>query len=75
MMLARAKYSNDAETDDELSFRQGDVLNVIQVDFNGLEGWWLCSLRGKTGIAPGNRLEAVKGAKIKRRMCKSVNCE
>ena len=60
-MLARAKYSNNAETSDELSFRQGEVLNVLQKDFEGLEGWWLCSLRGKTGLAPGNRLEAVKG--------------
>ena len=60
-MLARAKYSNDAETPDELSFRHGDIVTVVQLDFNGLDGWWLCSLRGKTGIAPGNRLQPVTG--------------
>ncbi|KAK3086864.1 hypothetical protein FSP39_024574 [Pinctada imbricata] len=59
--LAKALYDNIAETPDELAFRRGDVLTVVQVDTNGLEGWWLCSLRGKQGIAPGNRLKLLTG--------------
>ena len=27
---------------------------------DGLIGWWLCSLHGKQGIAPGNRLQEIK---------------
>ena len=59
MMLAKAVYTNDAEAADELSFKQGEILHVIEKDPNGLEGWWLCQLRGKTGIAPGNRLKEI----------------
>ena len=27
---------------------------------DGLIGWWLCSLHGRQGIAPGNRLQEIK---------------
>ena len=61
MMLAKAAFDNAGETAEELSFRRGDVLNVLQIDPNGLEGWWLCSLKGVIGIAPGNRLKQITG--------------
>ncbi|CAL1545758.1 unnamed protein product [Lymnaea stagnalis] len=61
MFLAKALYDNIAETPDELAFRRGDVLTVVEQDTNGLDGWWLCSLRGKHGIAPGNRLKILSG--------------
>lgn len=60
-ILAKAVYDNPAETPDELAFRRGDVLAVIEQDTGGLEGWWLCSFRGKQGIAPGNRLKLMTG--------------
>ncbi|XP_071152195.1 breast cancer anti-estrogen resistance protein 1-like [Mytilus edulis] len=60
-ILAKAVYDNKAETPDELAFRRGDVLSVIEQDTGGLEGWWLCSYRGKQGIAPGNRLQLLTG--------------
>ena len=56
-MLARALFDNIAETPDELAFRRGDVLTVLEQDTSGLDGWWLCTLRGKRGIVPGNRLK------------------
>lgn len=59
MLIARAIYDNEAETTDELSFDREDILAVLELDYNGMEGWWLCSLRGKTGIAPANRLLVV----------------
>lgn len=46
-MLAKAVYDNIAESTDELAFKRGDILNVIEQDTDGLEGWWLCSLRGR----------------------------
>ena len=60
-MLAKALYDNDAETEEEISFHRGDVVTVLQLDPNGLEGWWLCSFKGRIGIAPGNRLKGLSG--------------
>lgn len=54
--LAQALYDNAAESPEELSFRRGDVMLVLERDPPTLSGWWRCSLRGKQGIAPGNRL-------------------
>lgn len=54
MFSAKALYNNVADTPDELSFSKGDVLEVLENDDNG---WWVCSLKGKVGIAPGNRLQ------------------
>ncbi|VDK69467.1 unnamed protein product [Dibothriocephalus latus] len=56
-ILARALYDNNPEYSQELGFVKGDVLTVLKKDPEGYEGWWICSLRGKVGIAPGNRLE------------------
>ncbi|XP_041436113.1 embryonal Fyn-associated substrate isoform X2 [Xenopus laevis] len=55
--LAQALYDNSAESPEELSFRRGDVMLVLERDAPSLGGWWRCSLRGQQGIAPGNRLQ------------------
>ncbi|XP_054731889.1 breast cancer anti-estrogen resistance protein 1 isoform X2 [Anastrepha obliqua] len=55
-LYAKAIYDNFADSPDELAFKKGDVLTVIEQDTDGLEGWWLCSLRGREGLCPGNRL-------------------
>ncbi|XP_077423220.1 breast cancer anti-estrogen resistance protein 1 isoform X1 [Vanacampus margaritifer] len=60
-VLAKALYDNAAETPDELSFRKGDILTVLERDTQGLDGWWLCSLHGRQGIVPGNRLKVLVG--------------
>ncbi|KAF7650609.1 hypothetical protein LDENG_00122960 [Lucifuga dentata] len=60
-MLAKALYDNVAESPDELSFRKGDILTVLERDTQGLDGWWLCSLHGRQGIVPGNRLKVLVG--------------
>jgi len=56
-LLAKARYNNLSETEDELSFRQGDVVTVLKKDFNQQRDWWLCELRGKVGMVPANYLE------------------
>ncbi|XP_071091873.1 enhancer of filamentation 1-like [Haliotis cracherodii] len=61
MFLAKALYDNIAESPDELAFRRGDVLTVTELNTGGLDGWCLCSLRGKQGIAPRNRLKILSG--------------
>ncbi|XP_045487575.1 breast cancer anti-estrogen resistance protein 1 isoform X2 [Pieris rapae] len=59
--MARALYDNIAESPDELAFRRGDLLTVLEQNTGGSDGWWLCSLRGRQGICPGNRLRIVAG--------------
>uniref|UniRef100_A0A1A8MN80 Breast cancer anti-estrogen resistance protein 1 n=1 Tax=Nothobranchius pienaari TaxID=704102 RepID=A0A1A8MN80_9TELE len=60
-LMAKALYDNVPESPEELAFRKGDILTVIEQNTGGLEGWWLCSLRGCQGIAPGNRLKLLIG--------------
>ncbi|XP_049290787.1 breast cancer anti-estrogen resistance protein 1 isoform X2 [Anopheles funestus] len=59
-LLAKATFDNIAESTDELAFRKGETLTVIETDTNGLKGWWLCQLRGRQGICPGNRLKIIQ---------------
>ena len=59
--MARALYDNVPECAEELAFRKGDILTVIEQNTGGLEGWWLCSLHGRQGIVPGNRVKLLIG--------------
>ena len=63
-ILARAIFDNSAEVAQELTFSRGDVLTVLKKDPPGFEGWWICSLAGRVGIAPGNRLEILGSVKV-----------
>jgi hypothetical protein len=36
-------------------------LTVLEQNPNNLIGWWLCSLNGRQGIAPQNRLRLMPG--------------
>ncbi|XP_055992669.1 breast cancer anti-estrogen resistance protein 1 [Sorex fumeus] len=65
-VLAKALYDNVAESPDELSFRKGDIMTVLERDTQGLDGWWLCSLHGRQGIVPGNRLKILLGMQDKK---------
>ncbi|XP_075704904.1 cas scaffolding protein family member 4-like [Rhinoderma darwinii] len=56
-MLAKALYDNKAECSDELAFRKGDILTVLDQNVFGSEGWWRCYLHGRQGLAPANRLQ------------------
>ncbi|XP_044256876.1 breast cancer anti-estrogen resistance protein 1 [Tribolium madens] len=59
--LARALYDNIPDSPDELAFRKGDTLIVLEQNTANIEGWWLCSLRGRQGICPANRLRLIPG--------------
>ncbi|XP_030337452.1 enhancer of filamentation 1 isoform X2 [Strigops habroptila] len=63
-LMARALYDNVPECAEELAFRKGDILTVIEQNTEGLEGWWLCSLHGRQGIVPGNRVKLLVGAAV-----------
>uniref|UniRef100_A0A8C0YWA4 Embryonal Fyn-associated substrate n=1 Tax=Cyprinus carpio carpio TaxID=630221 RepID=A0A8C0YWA4_CYPCA len=47
---------------EELAFRKGDILMVLDQEQGGGPGWWLCSLHGRQGIAPANRLRLLRTA-------------
>ncbi|XP_065189517.1 breast cancer anti-estrogen resistance protein 1-like isoform X2 [Sycon ciliatum] len=51
--LAEAVYNNAAEAKDELSFRKGDIVTVIEKNY-GADGWWLCQINNRQGIVPYN---------------------
>ncbi|NWZ93171.1 CASS4 protein, partial [Nesospiza acunhae] len=55
--LAKALYDNKAECSDELAFRRGDIVTVLEQHVAGSRGWWRCSLHGHHGLAPANRLQ------------------
>ncbi|XP_041450514.1 breast cancer anti-estrogen resistance protein 1 isoform X2 [Drosophila obscura] len=55
-LYAKAIYDNYADSPDELPFKKGDILTVIEQDTEGIQGWWLCTLKNRQGLCPGNRL-------------------
>ncbi|XP_068612189.1 embryonal Fyn-associated substrate [Brachionichthys hirsutus] len=61
-VLAKALFDNAAESPEELAFRKGDILMVLEREQSGGPGWWLCSLHGRQGIAPANRLRLLQTA-------------
>lgn len=61
-VLAKALFDNTAESQEELAFRKGDILMVLEQEKSGGPGWWLCSLHGRQGIAPANRLRLLQTA-------------
>lgn len=61
-VLAKALFDNAAESPEELAFRKGDILMVLEQEQGGGPGWWLCSLHGRQGIVPANRLRLLQTA-------------
>ena len=51
---AQALYDYDASTPDELTFREGDILTVLQKDPGG---WWEAELNGQKGWIPANYVQ------------------
>lgn len=47
---ATALYDNIADSPEELAFRRGDILEVLERDTNNMVGWWLCTLRDRKVI-------------------------
>eukprot|EP00300_Choanocystis_sp_HF-7_P024389 c2582_g1_i1.p1 GENE.c2582_g1_i1~~c2582_g1_i1.p1 ORF type:complete len:421 (+),score=129.33 c2582_g1_i1:30-1265(+) len=52
----RALYEFESTNEDELSFREGDVMVVLE---ECEEGWWRASLNGKEGMIPFNYVEVI----------------
>ncbi len=52
VQLYEAQFDYDAQEDNELSFKEGDVITVLDT-FKGA-GWWKCQLNGNVGLVPQN---------------------
>ena len=52
---ARALYDYDAAQEGDLSFREGDVITLI--DTSDPSGWWVGELNGVQGTFPSNFVE------------------
>uniref|UniRef100_A0A8C6MJ63 Cas scaffold protein family member 4 n=1 Tax=Nothobranchius furzeri TaxID=105023 RepID=A0A8C6MJ63_NOTFU len=69
-------YDNTAECPDELAFKKGDIIIVMDQNVDGTDGWWICSLHGQHGLAPANRLRLLPQTLDDPRLCiaESDNC-
>eukprot|EP01129_Flabellula_baltica_P008885 TRINITY_DN3554_c0_g1_i1.p1 TRINITY_DN3554_c0_g1~~TRINITY_DN3554_c0_g1_i1.p1 ORF type:complete len:312 (+),score=86.55 TRINITY_DN3554_c0_g1_i1:110-1045(+) len=50
---ARALYTFNAESPQELSFQQGDILNILTQQGD----WWTAEINGRNGLIPGNYVQ------------------
>ena len=52
-------FPYDAENPDEVSIREGDIVEVLQFDDEtGQAGWWMVKcVNGKQGLVPDNFVE------------------
>ncbi|XP_016420184.1 cas scaffolding protein family member 4-like [Sinocyclocheilus rhinocerous] len=73
-LFARALYDNTAEIEDELAFRKGEIIMVLEKNVPGSIGWWKCSLRGRQGLAPANRLAPLSPAEAEN-ICMNLGTE
>ncbi|XP_077059716.1 cas scaffolding protein family member 4 isoform X2 [Siphateles boraxobius] len=73
-LYAKALYDNTAETEDELAFRKGDIIMVLEKIVAGSIGWWMCSLHGRQGLAPANRLAPLSPAEAKK-LCTNLSAQ
>ena len=51
----------EAEEDDEISFRRGAVVDVLQ---KSLDGWWKISVDQQVGLAPATFLKKVDNPEV-----------
>lgn len=65
-LFARALFDNTAESEDELAFRKGDIIMVLERNVAGSTGWWKCSVHGHKGLAPANRLGLLSPAQAEK---------
>uniref|UniRef100_A0A673GCG5 Cas scaffold protein family member 4 n=1 Tax=Sinocyclocheilus rhinocerous TaxID=307959 RepID=A0A673GCG5_9TELE len=58
----------------ELAFRKGEIIMVLEKNVPGSIGWWKCSLRGRQGLAPANRLAPLSPAEAEN-ICMNLGTE
>ena len=51
-------FSYTADHDDEISIKEGDIVDVITME-TGQDGWWLVTYGIQEGLAPSNYLSLI----------------
>jgi myosin I len=51
---AKALFDYDATASDELTIKEGDIINIVE---KSESGWWEGEINGKVGLFPGNYVE------------------
>ncbi|XP_050400125.1 unconventional myosin-Ie isoform X2 [Patella vulgata] len=51
---AKCLFAYDAQDTDELSFNEGEIIDIVREDQSG---WWVGKLRGREGLFPANYIE------------------
>lgn len=59
-MSVKVLFDYDAEQDDELNLKVGDVVTNVSIQDGG---WWEGELRGKRGMFPENFVERIQNVK------------
>lgn len=61
LSVCQALYDYDAQGEDELSLRRGQLVEILSRDvkISGDEGWWTGKIGDKVGIFPSNFVEEV----------------
>lgn len=57
-LLPQALYSYTALHSDELTFQEGELLELTEKVDGG--SWWRATYKGQTGLAPANYIELIK---------------
>jgi myosin-1 len=50
-------WDNEAESSDELSFWENDIIRILSQDPSG---WWKGEANGRIGFFPGNRVSLLR---------------
>ncbi|CAN7989218.1 unnamed protein product [Ixodes hexagonus] len=56
---ARVLYGYDAQNEDELTIREGDIIVVLTKEVED-KGWWKGELNGRVGVFPDNFVKLIK---------------
>ena len=63
--LLRAVYEYTAQFDEELSFPEGALIELIRTDDNGVDdGWWEGRYNGKVGVFPSVVVEMLSDGAV-----------
>ena len=57
MAIAKGTYEYVASNETELSFKEGEIMNITDQDDSG---WWFAEIGERSGFVPKNYLEVVE---------------
>ncbi|RWR99083.1 SH3 domain-containing kinase-binding protein 1-like protein, partial [Leptotrombidium deliense] len=60
---AKVLFTYEAQNDDELTIKKGDIITIISKEIEDL-GWWKGQLNGHIGVFPDNFVELIKPSTI-----------